>query len=294
MSTEITCSLFMLGAAVRAAGGRVLSSDSVGIGGWVIESRSSCITADAEMERLKDDMQVLATPEQFFGSNSLTLRHESSGWVKDKSQPVQIGDAPLWQQSRRRDMEETGAKPLEYDWTFTTSYTGSLGRAADGTAGAADAGKGGGGGEAGLPAWGPTQEQMDRGLLMSRDPILFFAEIPLYESELEDHGASQLSVKVRVMPKCWYVLLRFWLRVDKVMVRLREARLFCQFDTPERAAVVLREVKHSEGTFDELARGGAPPEGLAYADADAASAALQAVAPVGVKAFRLERLQLLP
>ncbi len=35
--------------------------------------------------------------------------------------------------------------------TFTTSYTGSLGRAADGTAGAADAGKGGGGGEAGKP-----------------------------------------------------------------------------------------------------------------------------------------------
>lgn len=29
-------------------------------------------------------------------------------------------------------------------------------------------------------------------------------------------------VQVRVMPRCWYVLLRFWLRVDHVMVRLRE------------------------------------------------------------------------
>ena len=48
-----------------------------------------------------------------------------------------------------------------------------------------------------MPAWEPTQEQMNRGLLMSRDPILYFAEIPLYESELEDHGAAQLSVKVR-------------------------------------------------------------------------------------------------
>lgn len=29
-------------------------------------------------------------------------------------------------------------------------------------------------------------------------------------------------LQVRVMPRCWYVLLRFWLRVDRVMVRLRE------------------------------------------------------------------------
>jgi hypothetical protein len=27
------------------------------------------------------------------------------------------------------------------------------------------------------------------------------------------------------MPRCWYVLLRFWLRVDHVMVRLREVSL---------------------------------------------------------------------
>ena len=53
----------------------------------------------------------------------------------------------------------------------------------------------------------------------------------------------RVTVQVRVMPKCWYVLRRFWLRVDKVMVRLRETRLFCQFDTPEREAVVLREVR---------------------------------------------------
>lgn len=32
------------------------------------------------------------------------------------------------------------------------------------------------------------------------------------------------SPQVRVMPRCWYVLLRFWLRVDHVLVRLREVR----------------------------------------------------------------------
>ncbi len=33
-------------------------------------------------------------------------------------------------------------------------------------------------------------------MLMARDPILFYDEIPLYESELDDNGVSQLLVKV--------------------------------------------------------------------------------------------------
>ena len=57
------------------------------------------------------------------------------------------------------------------------------------------------------------------------------------------------------MPKCWFVLLRFWLRVDDTLVRLREARLFCATERPDE---VLREVKHSEGAFEELAAAGAP------------------------------------
>jgi type 2A phosphatase activator TIP41 len=30
------------------------------------------------------------------------------------------------------------------------------------------------------------------------------------------------------MPRCWLVLLRFWLRVDGCLVRLREVRHFCR------------------------------------------------------------------
>ena len=105
-------------------------------------------------------------------------------------------------------------------------------------------------------------------LLTARDPILFYAEVPLYESELDDNGSSQLSVKVttsvrlqgqemglrrdsavsvqcwshlagavvqvRVMPGCWYVLLRFFLRVDSTLVRLRETRLFCDLKEPHK------------------------------------------------------------
>ena len=58
------------------------------------------------------------------------------------------------------------------------------------------------------------------------------------------------------------------------------------------SGVVLREVKHCEGSFRELRAAGAPDDGPAYADADAASTVFQAVAPTGLKEFRLEKLSL--
>ncbi len=56
--------------------------------------------------------------------------------------------------------------------------------------------------------------------------------MPLFESDLDDNGVSQVTVKLRVMPRAWLVLLRFWLRVDGCMVRLRETRLFCRCAAP--------------------------------------------------------------
>ncbi len=41
-------------------------------------------------------------------------------------------------------------------------------------------------------------------------------------------------MQVRVMPGCWYVLLRFFLRVDSTLVRLRETRLFCDLRDPHK------------------------------------------------------------
>ena len=52
------------------------------------------------------------------------------------------------------------------------------------------------------PEWVPCPEPLDRGLLLARDPILLYDEVPLYESELDDNGASQLHAKARAAP-CW-------------------------------------------------------------------------------------------
>jgi type 2A phosphatase activator TIP41 len=82
---------------------------------------------------------------------------------------------------------------------------------------------------------------------------LGLGQVDLYESELDDNGVARMSVKVRVMPSGWYALLRFWLRVDGVLMRLRDTRFHCPFDPPAASApYVLREICDRE---DSLAPG---------------------------------------
>ncbi|WKA03541.1 hypothetical protein VitviT2T_021644 [Vitis vinifera] len=57
-------------------------------------------------------------------------------------------------------------------------------------------------------------------------PTLF---VILYEDELADSGVSLLTVKVRVLPTGWFLFLRFWFRVDGVLMRLRDTRMHCIF-----------------------------------------------------------------
>ena len=75
---------------------------------------------------------------------------------------------------------------------------------------------------------------------------------------------NHCALQVRVMPKCWYVLLRFFLRVDKVLVKLRETRIFCPFSDSTTVGPIIREIKYSEGTFEELSEAGAPADGVSW------------------------------
>lgn len=48
---------------------------------------------------------------------------------------------------------------------------------------------------------GADERVVDMALLQSRDPILYYDDLSLYEDELHDHGLVSLTVKARVMPK---------------------------------------------------------------------------------------------
>ena len=81
------------------------------------------------------------------------------------------------------------------------------------------------------------------------------------------------------MPRCWYVLMRFWLRVDNVLVRMRDTRMMCTFGS--RQPQVHRELKWSEGTFADLRRESAP----ANQASRASNAVNSVILPVAARHF---------
>ncbi|KAL1899440.1 Tap42 interacting protein [Sporothrix stenoceras] len=87
-------------------------------------------------------------------------------------------------------------------------------------------------------------------LLRRRDPIVFHDDVILYESELDDNGISVLRVKIRVMPQRLLLLSRFYLRLDNVLVRVRDTRIYVDFETDE----VLREYTAREDSFANVQR----------------------------------------
>lgn len=70
---------------------------------------------------------------------------------------------------------------------------------------------------------------IDFDMLRQREDILFYDEILLYQGDLEDCGEVLFDVKVRVMPSCWFILARLFLRVDAVETRIRSYRYFHKF-----------------------------------------------------------------
>jgi hypothetical protein len=75
---------------------------------------------------------------------------------------------------------------------------------------------------------------------------------------LEDCGEISIEAKVRVMPNCWFALVRYFLRIDNVLVRSRETRLFHEFssarggsDSPDEALKIHVEVLWREKHLDE-------------------------------------------
>ena len=199
-------------------------------------------------------------------------------WQAEGIPPLRVAVASAWKQSRVATLREHGVKDVDYDWTFTTPFAGA-------STGPSDL------------VWEETSRAIDRDLLMRRDPILFFDDVALFESELDDYGDAKLSVKVRVMASSIYVLQRFWLRVDGMLVRLRETRVFVPLEAPEDpdtgCPVIVREVKHMAGSMAELTAAGAPCGKEAHSTADGTALVFEAVAPVGLERFEVRQAHIL-
>lgn len=114
-----------------------------------------------------------------------------------------------------------------FDWSYSTDYKGTV---------------------SGPSSFETSDKEIPVELLKRPDPIKFFDEVMLYEDELADNGITMLSCKVRVMPERLLLLTRFFMRLDDVLFRIRDTRIFVEFPTGE----VIREYVAREDKFETV------------------------------------------
>ncbi|KAJ9155077.1 Type 2A phosphatase activator TIP41 [Pleurostoma richardsiae] len=223
-------------------------------GDFVVSSRKLPISKSGRIDDMSSRLGI-PVPEMIFGENLVRVAHEPSGWaVEFAAEPaldlvektdrdmLRVAYAGEWSSSRERTSAGIKEVVKPYDWSYSTTYRGTE------VPGQAAAGDGGKKPLALAPA--PPSVGIPLELLKRRDPILFYDEVMLYESELDDNGISVLSVKLRVMEKRMLLLCRLYMRLDNVVVRVRDTRVYVDFEKKE----VIREYQAKEDTFANVKR----------------------------------------
>ncbi|XP_047462704.1 TIP41-like protein [Mugil cephalus] len=209
-------------------------------GPWKVTVAKNHIMKSKDIERLAEEMDMPCLPEMLFGDNVLRIQH-ADGYgiefnaidalkrVNNMDDAVKVACAQEWQESRA-DSEHSKEVLRPYDWTYTTDYRGTLV------------------GEDVKIKVTETTERINMEKLKARESIMFFDEVLLYEDELHDHGVSMTSVKIRVMPTSFFLLQRFFLRVDGVLIRINDTRLYHEAGKE----YMLREFSTRESKIAEL------------------------------------------
>lgn len=211
-------------------------------GRFRISTRKLPISKAGAIDALTEKIGI-PMPEMIFGDNIVGIEHVPSGWslkfnTPDALDAVDKTDRHMLKVAYARDWESTregttqGIKEVvkPYDWSYSTTYTGSVDPSAK--------------------QFAPTDKQIPIELLKRRDPILFFDDVMLFESELDDNGISIFSVKVRVHEKRMLLLCRLFMRLDNVILRIRDTRVYVDFETDQ----VIREYSAQEETYENVKR----------------------------------------
>jgi type 2A phosphatase activator TIP41 len=151
--------------------------------------------------------------------------------VDPKADLIKVSVAKEWKESRA-DCEFIDKMVHPFDWTFTTPYKGTHVPSTNNLA----------------LIETPTDERINIEKLKIPEHISFFEEICLFEDELSDHGTSSLNVKIRVMPTSFFVLQRFFLRVDDVVVRVYDTRIYHE----SQNNYIIREYTEKESLVKDL------------------------------------------
>jgi type 2A phosphatase activator TIP41 len=222
------------------------------IAGWTITIEKKPILNSAEFDEWSEKLNIPKLPDMLFGNNKFELKHDATGFVYsfnafdalqqiEEKADINVSYGDEWLKKNSEVMESLKAKQVQhFDWTYTTRYSGTI----DTQHVLVPVDKE----SFGVPH--PTQDKLDMNRLRRQDPIILLEEQVLYEDELADNGSSKLEVKIRVMPTFWFVLMRFYLRVDHVVLRIHDVRLFFDYHKPD---AILREQQWREVPYNSLA-----------------------------------------
>lgn len=155
-------------------------------------------------------------------------------------------DAKLWK-SKNNHCNIKVKNEFNYDWTYSTPFVGVTN---------------GGTCNNGVTTWEKCDDSgINMTMLTDKSaPILMYDDILLYEDDMHDNGDVQLSVKIRVMPKCFYILMRLFLRVDHMLIRCRDTRIFHVFGNN----YIYRDVTWRGASWNELNKLRLPDDVVAW------------------------------
>jgi len=189
-----------------------------------------------DSDNISSQLELPHLPDMLFSINKVQLKHESGAGmefipiealklVNAHEDLVHVATAADWL-AARQDSPHLNKIRHPYDWTFTTQYKGTLSNF----------------------LCEPTELEINYQKLKVQEKILFFDEVVLYEDELDDNGCAKLSVKLRVMPSGFFVLQRFYLRVDNTLIRVYDTRIYFEVEN----SFVLREYSEREQEVGKL------------------------------------------
>ncbi|KAI0995453.1 hypothetical protein K3495_g12726 [Podosphaera aphanis] len=212
--------------------------------GFKISARKLPISKSGQIDEMSGRLGI-PVPEMIFGDNFVSIEHIASGWhlnfnafdaldrvEKTGKNMLKVAYSQEWSNSRENAHEDIKKIVKPFDWSYSTDYKGTNTKGKP------------------FEMKNKNSESIPIELLMRPDPIIFFDEVVLYESELDDNGISVLTCKFRVMPDRMLLLCRFFMRLDNVVLRIRETRVYIDFDTGR----VIRDYKEKEDKYDNVKR----------------------------------------
>lgn len=210
--------------------------------GFTITTHKLPILKAGPIEEMTEKLGI-SPPEMIFGDNSVRIEHAKSGWSidfnafdaldrvdKTGNSALKVAYSKEWHKNREHVTEDIKEVVKPFDWSYSTNFKGTVSFA-----------------EA-IHQFQHSEKQIPLALLQRRDPILMFDDVMLYEDELADNGIAMLSCKIRVMPARLLLLSRFFMRLDNVLFRIRDTRVYIEFATGE----VIREYTAREEKYETV------------------------------------------